>query len=459
MSPQAQQQLRHLRALHRRRRRGRRVREVLLLLRLRSRRTPLWFGSGQFGARLRAADPRARTRPCRRGEAAGAARQLPTFIPFFGAYVTVRHANTPPWRSALVSLAGPFAGGLAAAAVWAYGRLRTRPGSSCSPISASCSTRSTCFRSASSTEAHVGRRRGDTWHGRRAGTRPACRCSAAPDRARALDRHALRPASGRARRGCMRPPQWDARAPRMQDLDFSKTHHALEYLREKSKSIAEEFRRRLRGGRADRPAGGYGLRLGPRAGGIAGYEPRANRRGCSREAGWAVVTGGGPARWRRRTAAAARAAGSRSASRSCCRTSRHEPYLDLGLEFHHFYARKTMFVKAAEGFASSRAASARRRAVRVADADPDGGDATSRSCCFGAAYWGPLLGWVRRSALAHGKVARGTSRSSPRGRAPGALATVHDAFRAINGSRPARAREGRRAVAFVSDGAARPALR
>jgi len=44
---------------------------------------------------------------------------LPTFIPFFGAYVTVRHAGLPPWRSALVSLAGPLAGGLGAAAVWA----------------------------------------------------------------------------------------------------------------------------------------------------------------------------------------------------------------------------------------------------------------------------------------------------------------------------------------------------
>ena len=44
---------------------------------------------------------------------------LPTFIPFFGAYVTVRHGGIAPWRSALVSLAGPFAGGLGAVAVWA----------------------------------------------------------------------------------------------------------------------------------------------------------------------------------------------------------------------------------------------------------------------------------------------------------------------------------------------------
>ena len=49
---------------------------------------------------------------------------LPTFIPFFGAFVTIRHAGSAPWRTALVSLAGPFAGGLGAAAVWAVGAHR-----------------------------------------------------------------------------------------------------------------------------------------------------------------------------------------------------------------------------------------------------------------------------------------------------------------------------------------------
>ena len=60
------------------------------------------------------------------GHVAEARRQglpvtLPTFIPFIGAFVTVRQAGVLPWRSALVSLAGPFAGGLAAATVWAVG--------------------------------------------------------------------------------------------------------------------------------------------------------------------------------------------------------------------------------------------------------------------------------------------------------------------------------------------------
>jgi len=45
----------------------------------------------------------------------------PTFIPFFGAYVTIERAGLTPWRNALISLAGPFAGGAAALFVWTVG--------------------------------------------------------------------------------------------------------------------------------------------------------------------------------------------------------------------------------------------------------------------------------------------------------------------------------------------------
>lgn len=59
------------------------------------------------------------------GHVAEARRQrlpvsLPTFIPFIGAFVTIRHAGLSPWRNARISLAGPVAGGVAAAAVWAW---------------------------------------------------------------------------------------------------------------------------------------------------------------------------------------------------------------------------------------------------------------------------------------------------------------------------------------------------
>jgi membrane-associated protease RseP (regulator of RpoE activity) len=46
---------------------------------------------------------------------------LPTFIPFIGAYVTIERAGLTPWRNALISLAGPLFGGVAAAVVWGFG--------------------------------------------------------------------------------------------------------------------------------------------------------------------------------------------------------------------------------------------------------------------------------------------------------------------------------------------------
>ena len=49
---------------------------------------------------------------------------MPTFIPFIGAYVTIERAGLTPWKNALISLAGPFTGGAAAAIVWAVGSAR-----------------------------------------------------------------------------------------------------------------------------------------------------------------------------------------------------------------------------------------------------------------------------------------------------------------------------------------------
>jgi Zn-dependent protease len=48
----------------------------------------------------------------------------PTFIPFFGAFVTIERAGLTPWKNALISLAGPFTGGAAAGVVWAVGSAR-----------------------------------------------------------------------------------------------------------------------------------------------------------------------------------------------------------------------------------------------------------------------------------------------------------------------------------------------
>jgi len=47
--------------------------------------------------------------------------QLPVFIPFFGAYVALRNQPFDPWQNALVSAAGPAAGGIGALACLVYG--------------------------------------------------------------------------------------------------------------------------------------------------------------------------------------------------------------------------------------------------------------------------------------------------------------------------------------------------
>jgi Zn-dependent protease len=53
--------------------------------------------------------------------------QLPVFIPFLGAYVALRDQPFDPWRNALVSVAGPFAGGLGALACLVYGNAVDSP--------------------------------------------------------------------------------------------------------------------------------------------------------------------------------------------------------------------------------------------------------------------------------------------------------------------------------------------
>ena len=223
----------------------------------------------------------------------------------------------------------------------------------------------------------------------------------------------------------------------MEDRDLLQTHHALEYLREKSKSIGEEF---LAGfekvEQIDRPAVScFGSARVPE-----GSRPYELARGTARlfaEAGWAVVTGGGP--------------GVMEAANRGCREGgglsvgfgielpheqRMNDYIDLGLVFDHFYTRKTMFVKAAEGFCVFPGGFGTADELFESLTLIQTGKVMHFPVVLvGEAYWTPLLEWVRRSALADGMVSAAdlallTLTDDPHI----AVETVVDAFRAGDGN-------------------------
>jgi uncharacterized protein (TIGR00730 family) len=81
------------------------------------------------------------------------------------------------------------------------------------------------------------------------------------------------------------------------------------------------------------------------------YESARSTGRAFAEAGFAVVTGGGPGVMEAANRGAREGGGlSVGFNIELPHEQGLNPYCDLSLTFHHFYARKTMFVKAAEGF-------------------------------------------------------------------------------------------------------------
>ena len=155
------------------------------------------------------------------------------------------------------------------------------------------------------------------------------------------------------------------------------------------------------------------------------------------EAGFAVITGGGPGVMEAANRGAKDADGlSVGFNIELPHEQGTNPYLDLSLTFDHFYARKTMFVKAAEGFCVFPGGFGTADELFESLTLIQTGKVLHFPVVLvGEAYWTPLLEWVRRSALADGMVSAEdlallTLTDDPHI----ALETVLDAFRTTNGA-------------------------
>ena len=124
-----------------------------------------------------------------------------------------------------------------------------------------------------------------------------------------------------------------------------------EDLEEHVQRIAAEFRRGFEAvDRIDRPAVTIfgSARIGENHRWYQAARDMARRLA---EAGFAIVTGGGPGTMEAANRGAQEGSGlSVGFNIELPHEQRSNPYLDIAMTFEHFYVRKTMFVKAAEGF-------------------------------------------------------------------------------------------------------------
>ena len=170
--------------------------------------------------------------------------------------------------------------------------------------------------------------------------------------------------------------------------------------------IAEDFRGGFEAvARIDRPAVTiFGSARTP-----AGTKPYEEARGVARrfaEAGWAVVTGGGPGVMEAANRGAKEGGGLSVGFNIELPHEQHEnPYLDIDYTFQHFYARKTMFVKAAEGYVVFPGGfGTMDELFESLTLIQTGKVLNFPVVLFDVDYWTELLAWVREEALAKGMI-------------------------------------------------------
>jgi uncharacterized protein (TIGR00730 family) len=125
------------------------------------------------------------------------------------------------------------------------------------------------------------------------------------------------------------------------------------------------------------------------------------------EAGFAIITGGGPGIMEAANRGA-RAAGTLSVGLNIELPFEQgvNPYVDIGIEFRYFFVRKTMFVKYAQGFVIFPGGFGTMDELFEALTLIQTGKVRNFPVIlFGAAYWEGLLDWLRGTMLSKGTIA------------------------------------------------------
>jgi uncharacterized protein (TIGR00730 family) len=124
------------------------------------------------------------------------------------------------------------------------------------------------------------------------------------------------------------------------------------------------------------------------------------------EAGYAVITGGGPGAMEAANKGASECGGvSVGLGIELPHEQGMNDWVDLGVNFRYFFVRKTMFVKYAQGFIVLPGGFGTMDELFEALTLAQTGKVTSFPIVlFGTAYWGGLVDWLRDTMLVDGKV-------------------------------------------------------